>query len=82
MKLIKQLLLAILVALFFSEPADTQTVSVTIGEFASRVFVEWFGILDVIPPSPAGSADNVASIFASYPGETTAFAYPDYNCKL
>ena len=51
MKLIK-LLRGLLVLWLFTQ-ADTQTVTVTIGESesGSRVFIEWFGSFKVLPPT-------------------------------
>ena len=36
-------------ALWLLKQADTQTVTVTIGEFDSRVFIEWYGSVTVLP---------------------------------
>ena len=57
MELINQLL-RVFLALWLLKQANTQTVTVTIGEFDSKVFIEWYGSVTDLP------APYISAIFS------------------
>jgi hypothetical protein len=61
-------------------PVAAQTITVTIGETGNNVFIEWFGTLDVLPPTQIDGG-NFSPNFLS--GGTTmgVLATPRFNCK-
>ena len=80
MELIKQLLHAFL-ALWLLKLTDAQTVTVTIGEFAAGVFIEWVGFFSAFPAASIGSTTYPGQAFFSTSGSTSVIANPAYTCK-
>ena len=80
MELIKQLLHAFL-ALWLLKLTDAQTVTVTIGEFAAGVFIEWVGYFSDFPTGSAPLETSPGQAFYSTPTATGVFTGPDFICK-
>ena len=80
MELINQLLHAFL-ALWLLTLTDAQGVTVTIGEFATGVFVEWVGFFSAFPTVSLGSETFPGPAFFSSTSATGVFTGPDYRCK-
>ena len=80
MELINQLLRSFL-ALWLLTLTDAQGVTVTIGEFATGVFVEWVGYFSAFPGPIQDSGTFPIQAFYSNAVVTAVFANPAYNCK-
>ena len=81
MELINQLLHAFL-ALWLLTLTDAQGVTVTIGEFATGVFVEWVGFFSSFPPGGLATSGSFSSqAFFSDTEATAVTVNPIFNCK-
>ena len=73
--------LVVVLTLFLLQEAATQTVRVTLGEFDSKVFIEWSGSFTALPTTLFNTAMNARLGLVS----NTLFIYlignPDYSSK-
>ena len=83
MELITQLLHYVFLAFWLFKQADAvaaQGVTVTIGEFANGVFIEWVGAFSAFPaPTYSGIFPNQG--FVSGTTVTAFLVNTNYNCK-
>ena len=80
MELINQLLHAFL-ALWLLTLTDAQGVTVTIGEFATGVFIEWVGYFSDFPTGAGAPETFFGQAFYSTIDAVGVFAELDYTCK-
>ena len=81
MELINQLLRVFWALLLFTvQQVDGQTVTVTIGEFAGGVFIEWVGFFSALPVGLYFS-NPVTPTFVSSSTGVGVFASTAYSCK-
>ena len=67
--------------LFTVQQADAQTVTVTIGEFAGGVFIEWVGFLSDFPVGLFFSSTATIPTFVSNANGAGFFVSTAYSCK-
>ena len=72
--------LRVLLVLGSYQQADTQTVTVTIGQSGTNVFMEWSGKLTVLPPMENDPFTDCAAGFFSDEGGTDVTAVTDLDC--
>ena len=81
MELINQLLRAFLALLLFTVQQVDAAVTVTFGEFAGGVFIEWDGFFSVYPTNVGTFFNTVSNRFSADAGEAYVFATAAGNAQ-